>query len=1242
MDKNRLGVGIVFSGLDRGLAKSADEIARNMTRAADSMKAADQASKGESGQGLLAEIGRGMQQVAAQGKDAFTGFDAGAKMSSEETGGLIQAIQLLRSEVGELGKALNHAQGELGETTKAVQDVKKAASGKGFFADIQRGMSMLSLGRIGSLLHEVKDGMGGAGKGVSEMAKSLDDMGAKMHASLDPAVARRFSSSLSGLLGVGVTAEQASTIGKSLADAGAPLDEMRQALPMIGTMVGKLGMDAKHVADMFGSAVGNLGMSVSEVGDLTKGVVKLQREYQVTDMVEHLPEFIDNAYTNLIRFGKVNKQESMRAVGDLAKMTAGFQKVGFAQSQAVKMSTGFASHISDIRYEFEKMQAGLGGGEKMQELMKAFGAGGLDASELVNAIQTGEKSTDEVLAEMRKMVATVDDPTLKRNMMVRLRESFGPEMAAIFDPLSKDLDKVNEKADEVGKGVTAEKAFNDLSKAMGGTLGFQEKMLETTKQLFEASKDFAARADLVKGMNAQIKAIHEFQDEVGDTDSLLGRVITKLHAWGIVGASMFGENAAKAQFFTEILSGFIFPLTQIVGLGTMLLKPFKAVGSLFAWFGKKLGLVAAEGEAAVGLGTRIGKAFEWVGSTVGKVGKAIMSPMETLGAAAGRVGGVFEALGGVVKKYLIAPFTFIFEKLGGKFLLNMLGKLLPAAVGRFGGVLASWLGGPIVGGIVTVLGLLDLLADIWPWLTTQVRKFAPGVADVMDEIATVVGGAWAEIKAGAMELWNGVKALAGEAWEGIKEGWTALQPYLVMGLKAYWAYVKFVWGAFSAAVKLAWSAIKVGWDFLQPYLTMGLKAYWAYLKFVFGAIVDTVAFTWNALKAGWDVVGPYVIAGFKAWWKVAKFVWGSIFDAVKLLWNAIETGWTWIQPWLIKGFKLLAVVASVAIALIIESVKALWEFYSWVNSNVVKVARATWDAVAGFVEDAMKWIKVKLDAASKWWDDATKEIGAKFGKVWDEIKDGFAAAVKWLGDKASGLKATFADLNPFKGMFDKDAIGGGMAKMIEDNVLAPFNEVAAKIMLKAREIGDAIGKEIPDWVKDIMGGAAAFAAKVKAKAAAIHNALPSFGLGGDEKPSADAAASAAAPSGATKADEAASNVVQMPTPAGTAARDMERADDEDRPRSRPTKNQAGAAAAARSAGVDLSPAHRPVVNDKNFQGIIDAISEERDALAKLLAALLDKDTTVEIKGDMAKFMRAVGSRTAGDTARSGSGDAFAP
>lgn len=1259
MDRNRLGVGIVFSGLDRGLSKSADEVARSMTRAADAMRTAEKASMGN-GAGLLAEIGRGMQDVATQGKDAFTGFDAGAKMTGQDVGGLTQAIQLLQTEVHGLGKALNGAQGELDQTTKAVQDVKRAASGKGFFSDIQRGMSMLSLGRIGSLLNDVKDGMGGAGKGVSEMAKSIDELGAKMRASLDPKTASRFSSSLTGLLGVGVTAEQATTIGKSLTNAGAPLEDMRQALPMIGELVGKMGMDAGKVADMFGNAVGNLGMAVSEVTDLTKGIVKLQREYQVTDMVEHLPEFIDNAYNNLIRFGKVNKKESMRAVGDLAKMAAGFQKVGFAQAQAAKMATGFASHMGDIRYEFDKMRAGLGGGEKMQEMMKAFGAGGLDASKLVTAIQNGTMSSDDALTEMRKMVSTVNDPELKRNMMVRLREAFGPEMAAIFDPLSADLDKVNAKAEEVGKGVTPEAAFNDLSKAMGGTLGFQEKMLETTKQLFEASKDFAARADLVKGMQAQIKAINEFQKKVGDTDSILGKVISKLHAWGVVGGSMFGEDAAKVQVFSELLTSLIFPLTSVLGLATLLLKPFKLLGQSFAFLGKKMGLVAVEGEAAVGLGARLRKAFKPLKSL-------LTAPFETMGMAAGKAGGAFEALGAVMKKYIIGPVKFIFEKLGGKFILKMLGKLLPAAVARFGGIAASWLGGPIVGGIVTVLGLLDLLADIWPWLTKQVRKFSPAVADVMDEIGAAVGAVWGDIKAagaevwkavlegweeikpdlligwkalqqGAKELWGGIKVFAVAAWAAIKEGWAAIAPKLIAGVKALWTVQKAIWKGIAIAAIIAWDLIKAGAQLLWPVLKAGVKLWWKINKAIWGAIGDVVTHVWGVMKAGWEVIGPYLIAGAKEWWKQSKFIWGAIADAVTWTWGVIEAGWTWIKPWLVKGLKLVAVVATVAFALIVESVKAMWEFYSWVFGKVTKTAKEAWAFVSEGADEAMKSIKAKLDTASKWWEETSKDISGRFSKAWEDIKEGVASAMKFLSEKMATVKTALADLNPFKGMFENKEVANGMSKMMDDNLLKPFMDIRNRMIALAKEAGEKIGEYIPDWVKDLMGGVAGFKDKVMARAAAAQKYVGGLNPFSGGATAQTEGAVSGAPAGATKGDEAGAQVIPMPPRGSTAERDMSA--DDDMPRAKPTKNQRGAVAAAREAGVDLNPSRRPAVGDKNFQAIVDAINDEREALAKLLAALLDKDTSVEIKGDMAKFMRAVGSRTSGDTARAGAGDAF--
>ena len=100
---------------------------------------------------------------------------------------------------------------------------------------------------------------------------------------------------------------------------------------------------------MFGTAMGTLRMGPGAVKDMTHQIVKLQKQYQLTDLLQPLPEIIDNVYRNSIRFGKVNSKQAAATVISITKMAAAFQKVGFSQQQAIQMAGMAAGQAEDPR-----------------------------------------------------------------------------------------------------------------------------------------------------------------------------------------------------------------------------------------------------------------------------------------------------------------------------------------------------------------------------------------------------------------------------------------------------------------------------------------------------------------------------------------------------------------------------------------------------------------------------------------------------------------------------------------------------------------------------------------------------------------------------------------------------------------------------------------------------------------------------------------------------------------------------
>lgn len=580
---------------------------------------------------------------------------------------------------------------------KAMVETEKA-SGKGLFEHLGEGLKALSLSKIGSTLSDVKSGVDGAGHGVNELAKSLDFTRAKMTAALDPKIASKFQSQMAGLVvSAGMTGDQIDVVSHNLLNSGVSIDKMGASLPMIGTLVGKLGMDAGQVSTMFGQMQGYLKMSSKQATNLTKSIFKLQREYNLTNLMESLPEIVENVYTNMVKLGKTAPEMANRMVQDVGKMAAAFQKMGMSQQKATQTATGFNDKMNEVRGAFLDLQAGLDPNSNViQDIYDAFGAGGLNATDLLTSIKSGKKSNEEIMKEMQGMVEKLPEQQ-RVNVMQRLRRSLGDDIANVIGPLAGQMKDVNAEAAKQSKKVgTADQVFASFNKQLNGTLDVQEKLMKAAKEFQAAMTTLMIKGNLMSAMAANTKATNEFTKEIMNADTWASKLARTLEGYKTMGLAYFFPDIAKVKPWLDLLTEIVFPLTALWGILALIKGPGK-------WFQALLFGVPKVAKTA-------GAATEAVAASTGLFSVA----MEAAGAALG-------------------------------FLLSPVGLVIAGVVA---------LGAAVAATIIYWDEIVDLVSSFDPSAGESWKEFGETVGEAWAGLKEVIGEAWDAAKNFFKDVWK--------------------------------------------------------------------------------------------------------------------------------------------------------------------------------------------------------------------------------------------------------------------------------------------------------------------------------------------------------------------------------------------------------------------------------------------------------------------------------------------------------
>lgn len=643
-----------------------------------------------------------------------------------------------------LAKSLNvTAKGvaEVDNKLKKTKDTADAGGKKGGVLNgLYEGIKLLSLSQIGSTLSDMQDAMSGAGSGIEDTFKKLDTLQTKLAFTFDGKQAQSLNNALlTTMRTAGLTGDETETIAQNFMEFGRSTGEAVKSLPMIGDLVGKLGLDAGKVSQMYGQGLATLRATPDALSGVVKEIVSIQKAYNLTDQVSQLPEIFESVTKNSAMFGKVNAQTALSTVRSISGLSAVFQKVGMSQTQALNAATGFGDKLSSLKRSVSDMRAGLDPLDSdLYDAAQTLSLMGFSGEEAFGKIFEGADNPMKLAEDLNAQFMTLSEQ--QQNIVAaRFRRIFGDEATNLLQGYGDEA----KKAFGMGKDATVkgqpDKVFDDYTKALTGTVDVQEKLTASSKAYMEIMTSFVNKDKTIEVLQMQRATWDQLTKAVTDSDSILGKVLAKMQLFKDLGLAGFFSELAPLGIALSLLTPLIFPLANLVGILKLFGKlPLKLISGFFGMMGSGLGVS-------------------------GMKAKALLTPMKLLKT-------IFEHLYVSVGVKMIDAFAKLQKGLG--FVLRLINPLMTAFR-----TLALVIGLTPIGWVTAaVIGLGVALAAIvyyWDDIKKAASDFFNWIGPILDTFITNVAKDF-----GLEGVWEGMKKGFSSAVDWIKEVWSGLSKWI--------------------------------------------------------------------------------------------------------------------------------------------------------------------------------------------------------------------------------------------------------------------------------------------------------------------------------------------------------------------------------------------------------------------------------------------------------------------------------
>ena len=503
-----------------------------------------------------------------------------------------------------------------------------------------------------------------------------------------------------------------------------------------------------------------LGKSAEEISNAKKAMqdYATQTIYSASDMAQ--------TYSQLAAVGIKGTDKLVTGFGGLAAAAENPQQAMKTLSQqAVQMAAKPTVAWQDFKLMLEQTPAGISAvakemGMSTSEMVTAVQDGTIKTEDFFNAIQ--KVGNNEHFAKMATQFKSIDQAidgakeTLSNKLMPTF-EKFNQFGIKVVEQLTNALDKIDfgKVADKVGKfldGVNVEEVFSKIGSIIDNTVS-------KVKTFFNAFAQTGAIQAFLSAMKATGAAIKHVYDSLTTNSNLkmFGTLLGTIVKWLIIAAQAVGN------FISKLDSGVI---NKVSGGLLALVVGFKALNFLkgfnpFSAFAKNaeggMTKVFSSGSKFKGLisqlftgitdviktsGVAISDILKGVGVAVKGLGQGLASAFKGIGAALrmlnpaqiisfGAAVGVAAIGIGAGIAIIAAGFTLLATQSQG------IATIIQAVSVGFG-TFASLLIGAVANAIVTVSGVLPIIAQSMVILTPVIYAVASAFRSILEVLPPVI------------------------------------------------------------------------------------------------------------------------------------------------------------------------------------------------------------------------------------------------------------------------------------------------------------------------------------------------------------------------------------------------------------------------------------------------------------------------------------------------------------------------
>lgn len=503
-----------------------------------------------------------------------------------------------------------------------------------------------------------------------------------------------------------------------------------------------------------------LGKSADEISNAKKAMqdYATQTIYSASDMAQ--------TYSQLAAVGIKGTDKLVTGFGGLAAAAENPQQAMKTLSQqAVQMAAKPTVAWQDFKLMLEQTPAGISAvakemGMSTSEMVTAVQDGTIKTEDFFNAIQ--KVGNNEHFAKMATQFKSIDQAidgareTLSNKLMPTF-EKFNQFGIKVVEQLTNALDKIDfsKVADKVGKfldGVNIEEAFSKIGSIIDNTVS-------KVKTFFNTFAQTGAIQAFLSAMKATGAAIKHVYDSLTTNSNLkmFGTLLGTIVKWLSIAAQAVGNFISKLDsgVINKVAGGL---LALVVGFKALnFLKGFNpfsafaknadnAMGGATKSVGRSKGLISqiftglanvikstgqainnilkGVGVAAKGLGQGLAAAFKGIGSALKMLNPAqIISFGAAVGVAAIGIGA------GIA--IIAAGFTLLATQSQG-----IVTIIQDVSVGF--GTFASLLIGAVANAIVTVSGVLPIIAQSMVILTPVIYAVASAFRSILEVLPPVI------------------------------------------------------------------------------------------------------------------------------------------------------------------------------------------------------------------------------------------------------------------------------------------------------------------------------------------------------------------------------------------------------------------------------------------------------------------------------------------------------------------------